>query len=55
MVFLRWLEDEKEWLTSVETDIRDAKRRINLRKPRPRKATDALPKQSSASEDEASD
>ena len=54
---LRWLEDEKAWFAPIETDIKDAKRRINLKKgSKPRKApAEATGPEHSASEDEASE
>ena len=54
---LRWLEEEKLWFAPIENDIKDAKRRINLKKgPRPRKAAaEAVGPDHSASEDEASE
>ncbi len=53
--FLTFLEEEKVALNTVEVDIRDARRRINLAKgPKRRTPADAEPEDASASGDDAS-
>lgn len=52
-VFNGWLDQEKEWVKTIEHDCRDAKRRVNLQKgPRPKTANTADEAEANHSEED---